>query len=97
MITWRGLKFGAGRTGKRMVAKRKTDTNRTRQQLDKQQPKAATTVFRVICLIAAVLLLVLDATITTFDYPVWVLGLLMGVVIGLGPEDLRNWWQKGGK
>lgn len=83
-----------------MVAKRKTDTSktaRTARQKHVEQPKAAATVFRVICLIGAIGLLILDATITTFDYPVWVLGLLMGVVIGLGPEDLRNWWNRGGK
>ena len=61
----------------------------------KKQPEsqAATTIFRVVCLIGAIALLVLDARITTFGYPVWVLGLLMGVVIGLGPEDLREWYK----
>jgi len=65
----------------------------------KKQPEsqAATTIFRVVCLIGAIALLFLDATITTFDYPVWVLGLLMGVVIGLGPDDLREWFKGRGK
>lgn len=94
MITLRSLKYGAGRI--RMVAKRKTDTRRNVQRKQEPEPKAAATVFRVICLIGAITLLVLDATITTFDYPVWVLGLLMGVVIGLGPEDLKDWFTRRG-
>ena len=75
-----------------MVAKRNTPA---RRQPKKQQPepKAATTFFRVICLVGAIAVLVLDATIQTFDYPVWVLGILMGIVIGLSPEDLRNWFK----
>lgn len=82
-----------------MVAKKDTNRqtaarNKERQQ---EQPKAATTVFRVVCLLAAIGLLVLDAMIPTFDYPVWVLGLLMGVVIGLGPEDLRDWFKGKGR
>lgn len=72
------------------TSKRKTTAQK---RVEREQPKAATTVFRVICLIGAITLLVLDATIPTFDYPVWVLGLLMGVVIGLGPEDLRDWFK----
>lgn len=78
-----------------MVAKAKNTSKK--QQKKQPEVKAAATVFRVICLIAAIGLLVLDATITTFDYPVWVLGLLMGVVIGLGPEDLRDWFRGRGK
>lgn len=78
-----------------MVAKPK---NTSKKQLKKKpEVQAAATVFRVICLFAAIGILVLDATITTFDYPVWVLGLLMGVVIGLGPEDLRDWFKGRGK
>lgn len=79
-----------------MVAKRKTDTSKKPHREKAPEPKAAATVFRVICLIGAIGLLVLDATIPTFDYPVWVLGLLMGVVIGLGPEDLRDWFTRRG-
>lgn len=79
-----------------MVAKRKVNTDK-RPRAKEPEPKAATTVFRVICLIAAIVLLVLDATIKTFDYPVWVLGILMGIVIGLGPEDLKAWYRGRGK
>lgn len=60
------------------------------------EPKAATTFFRVVCLVAAIALLILDATIKTFDYPVWVLGIFMGIVIGLSPEDIREWLKRGG-
>lgn len=82
-----------------MVAKKGTSRQQAARRKEKQQeqPKAAATVFRVVCLIAAVGLLVLDAMIPTFDYPVWVLGLLMGVVIGLGPEDLRDWFKGKGR
>lgn len=82
-----------------MVAKRKDTSKKTAAQ-QKQHDKethAAATVFRVICLIGAIAILVLDALIKTFDYPVWVLGLLMGVVIGLGPEDLKAWLRGRGR
>jgi len=72
-------------------------TKKIQPQRKEPESQAAATVFRVICLFGAIGLLVLDATITTFDYPVWVLGLLMGVVIGLGPEDLRDWFKGRGK
>lgn len=71
-------------------------TNRKAEQQKQkvhQQTHAAATFFRVVCLIGAIAILILDATITTFTYPVWVLGLLMGVVIGLGPEDLKEWFR----
>lgn len=69
----------------------------SKKPIQKQpEPKAATTVFRAICLIGVITLLVLDATIKTFDYPVWVLGILMGIVIGLSPEDIRDWFKRGG-
>lgn len=74
---------------------------KTKQQVEKQkvhdQTHVAATFFRVICLLGAIGILVLDATIPTFDYPTWVLGLLMGVVIGLGPEDLKAWLKGRGK
>lgn len=54
---------------------------------------AATTLIRIVCLLGVIGILVLDAMIPTFDYPVWVLGLLMGVVIGLGPQDLKDWFR----
>lgn len=78
------------------MAKRKADTSKlpVRQQ---PEPKAATSFFRVVCLIAVIALMVLDATIPTFEYPVWVLGILMGIVIGLSPEDLRDWFKGRGK
>lgn len=82
-----------------MVAKRNTKNVRAVQTPEKKQPepKAATTFFRVVCLVAAIVLLVLDATITTFEYPVWLLGILMGIVIGLSPEDIREWYKGRGK
>ena len=77
-----------------MVAKRKTPI---KQPVRKQpEPKAATTFFRVVCLLGAIGLLVLDAMIKTFDYPVWVLGILMGIVIGLSPEDIRDYFKRRG-
>lgn len=76
----------------------KQNTKRPHQKKQEQQDAhAAATFFRVICLIGAIAILVLDALIPTFDYPVWVLGLLMGVVIGLGPEDLKAWFKGRGK
>lgn len=80
-----------------MVAKRKNTSQTAKQKQHEQETHAAATVFRVICLIGAIAVLVLDSLIPTFDYPVWVLGLLMGVVIGLGPEDLKNWFKGRGK
>jgi Na+/glutamate symporter len=80
-----------------MVAKLKTTKNSKQARKKQPEKQAAATVFRVICLFAAVGILVLDATIVTFDYPVWVLGLIMGVVIGLGPEDLKDWFKGRGK
>ena len=80
-----------------MVAKPKTTKNNKQARKRQPEKQAAATVFRVICLFAAVGILVLDATIVTFDYPVWVLGLIMGVVIGLGPEDLKAWFKGRGK
>jgi hypothetical protein len=41
-------------------------------------------------------LLLLDAIISTFDYPVWVLGILMGIVIGLSPDDIRDYFRRRG-
>lgn len=80
-----------------MVAKRKTDIKKVQTPVRKRpEPKAATTFFRVVCLIGAIMLLVLDATIPTFDYPVWVLGILMGVVIGLSPDDIRDYFKRRG-
>jgi hypothetical protein len=77
-----------------MVAKRKTTAKKpVRQQ---PEPKAATTLFRVVCLIGAITLLLLDAIISTFDYPVWVLGILMGIVIGLSPDDIRDYFRRRG-
>lgn len=69
----------------------------TKKRQQELEPKAATTFFRVVCLIAAIVLLVLDATIATFEYPVWLLGILMGIVIGLSPDDLREWFKGRGK
>lgn len=80
-----------------MVAKRKNTNKPATKKQVQQENHAAATVFRVVCLIGAIGILVLDATIPTFNYPVWVLGLLMGVVIGLGPEDLKEWFKRGGK
>lgn len=81
-----------------MVAKRKTDVRRIpKQPAHKQpEPKAATTFFRVVCLVGAIALFILDATISTFDYPVWVLGILMGIVIGLSPDDIRDYFKRRG-
>lgn len=80
-----------------MVATKKSTSAKQRKKQKQVESKAAATAFRVVCLFVAVGLLVLDATIPTFDYPVWVLGLIMGVVIGLGPEDLREWFKGRGK
>lgn len=81
-----------------MVAKRKTDVKRIPKQPVRKQPepKAATTFFRVVCLVGAIALFILDATIPTFEYPVWVLGILMGIVIGLSPEDIRDYFKRRG-
>lgn len=79
-----------------MVAKRNTKDTKSVRKHKQPEPKAATTFFRVICLVAAIVLLVLKATITTFDYPVWVLGILMGIVIGLSPEDVRDYFKRRG-
>ena len=52
-----------------MVAKLKTTKNSKQARKKQPEKQAAATVFRVICLFAAVGILVLDATIVTFDYP----------------------------
>lgn len=80
-----------------MVAKRNTKRPVKKQTQAKIETHAAATFFRVVCLVGAIAILVLDALIPTFEYPVWVLGLLMGVVIGLGPEDLKAWFKGRGK
>lgn len=77
-----------------MAAKRKTTAKVPARK--RPEPKAATTLFRVVCLVGAITLLVLKATIPTFDYPVWVLGILMGVVIGLSPDDVREYFKRRG-
>lgn len=78
-----------------MVAKQNKNKHPIQHKNNKHEPEthAATTLIRVVCLLAVIGILVLDALIPTFDYPVWVLGLLMGVVIGLGPQDLKDWFR----
>lgn len=79
-----------------MVAKRTTAKKTDLPRRKKPEPQAATTFFRVVCLIGAIALLVLNALVPNFTYPVWVLGILMGVVIGLSPEDVRSYFKRRG-